>query len=512
MSLFNGAVLFKNERLKMYKKSSTWVLMCIILLLVALMVIFSNLSQYSMKVYQEEWQEQYKRLLADAKNQLGTNPEDPYNNKMSDTLSYLLEHDINPYDWRTDAVDDYFSLKHNIYGQNSYGIRKPGEIIDQDFNDFYLEKPAEADIDPARLQERMDKLWAIITKNDWKSYIGMKIDDLKSDYGQSENKGERDVEIEIYELYLEKNIVPISEVTHYYSGFDQPELMWKSKQIQLIRESKLNLLQGEDQSGAMYTRTQLKNFENDIKIAQERLSTNSPPVTSDSFLGMLEQSDSSLGLITILMVVYSANLFASEYGSGTIKMLLITPHKRNKIFRAKLGLLLEMSLISMGIVFIISFIINAAFTGFKGIGAMQILYVFGNMIRLPYLLYIFVRYLILMLPVIAYSSLALVLSVITRKSAVSITVTLLLLFTSDLFVMLMTLPNGGTAVPGAKFLIFANTSLQYYLPSAQSAYGGMYYFTVDETMTLGFSVTVLLVHIICFLWTAHDDFCRRDVK
>lgn len=35
---------------------------------------------------------------------------------------------------------------------------------------------------------------------------------------------------------------------------------------------------------------------------------------------------------------------------------------------------------------------------------------------------------------------------------------------------------------------------------------------IDPTMTLSFSVVVLLIYLVCFLWTARDSFCRRDIK
>lgn len=31
-------------------------------------------------------------------------------------------------------------------------------------------------------------------------------------------------------------------------------------------------------------------------------------------------------------------------------------------------------------------------------------------------------------------------------------------------------------------------------------------------MTLGFSVIILLLYTVCFLWIARDSFCRRDIK
>lgn len=42
--------------------------------------------------------------------------------------------------------------------------------------------------------------------------------------------------------------------------------------------------------------------------------------------------------------------------------------------------------------------------------------------------------------------------------------------------------------------------------------GQIHLSTWDATMNLGFSVAVLLIYTVCFLWIGRDSFCRRDVK
>ena len=77
-----------------------------------------------------------------------------------------------------------------------------------------------------------------------------------------------------------------------------------------------------------------------------------------------------------------------------------------------------------------------------------------------------------LLPVLAYGALALMMSAVTRKSGASIAVTLLLMFGSEIVMTLISAYTAyaGGAIPGIKFLFFANTSLGNYLPSAA---GGM---------------------------------------
>ena len=344
MSLFKSGVLLKNERLKQYKKPSTWILMGVIVLIAVLVLLFSQLFGSTINSFIPTWQDQYHSYLQSVKSALKENPDDLSSRAEADSLLYLLEHEVDPYDWRTDVVLEYYSLKYSVPVQGGMYYEK---------TPYYEEVPGSTgNLTEAQKQERMAMLWTVLEKNDWETFIDMKIDDLESGYRQSRSEQEKKVDIEVYQLYKEKNIVPVAENANaYYDALASKDisLTWKSKQVESIRKYKMSLLRGEDDYGNLLTQTELKNLESEVDVSLQRLGTDTPPVTFDSFLGMLEGAASSLGLITILVIVYAGNLFASEYGSGTIKLLLITPHKRRKIYLAKVLLLLEMSAITMGI-------------------------------------------------------------------------------------------------------------------------------------------------------------------
>lgn len=110
-------------------------------------------------------------------------------------------------------------------------------------------------------------------------------------------------------------------------------------------------------------------------------------------------------------------------------------------------LLLEITGLILAGMFVLSFLTSAAFNGFGGIGDMVVVSVFGNVVRLPFLLIIVLKYLLYMLPVLAYGGLALMLSAVTAKAPVSIAVSLLLMFGSKAGMLMVVL--GSVAMLGA---------------------------------------------------------------
>lgn len=499
MSLVRRGALLKNERLKLYKRPSTWILMGVIVLMTLLNLLFTRIFVSSYENYNPTWQEQYNSQIEDFSRMLKDNPDDAFATMSLDTLKYLIENQIQPLDWRTDVVTEYYQLKYKLSSGDVTGKNSTGVNIDDD-----------------ELNRRIEKLNTLLKNEDWKAFVNLKISDLKSGDTPSANELEKQVDIEMYELYIEQGIVPVAQGAYqYYHGgsSDVDKLTWKSELVRPIRENKLSLIRGENRSGELLTHTQRNSLEDSIEVALKRLSTNTPPVSYDSFLGLLETAATSLSILSILLIVYASNIFASEYSSGTIKLLLITPHKRNKIFWAKTLLMLELAAIALAANFVLAFLISGAFTGFEGIGSVQILPLFGNTVQLPYLLYIVLRYLLLMLPVLAYGAMAMMMSVVTRKGAVAIAVTLLVMYGSQIIMSVLVVLSGRIVLPGIKFLLFANTQLEYYLPSAQSVFNGSEFISLaDSTMTLRFSIAVLIVYTVCFLWVARDSFCRRDVK
>lgn len=516
---FVHGALRKNERLKLYKRASTWVLTGIIVGLILLGVILtrvsSSLIQSSNRT--QEWQDTYNTQLEQYNIQLKNDPDQPAVKSNVERLTYLIEHQISPSDWRTDAAEEYYNLKYGLVTQSEPDLdnQKSGSSD----NAANIETPSVTDdsIDAVKAKQQMDKLWTILDQNDWRSYIQARIDGLESGAIASANESEKQVDIDIGNLYLDNNITPVStsssKTSLYTAAIASSNDSWKSTEVQNIRDCKLYLLRGENAQGSLLTHTQRNDYQNAIDVSVKRLKTNAQPIKSDSFLGLMESSTSSLNLFTIILVVLAGMNLASEYGTGTVKLLLITPHKRQKIFWSKTAVLLEVTLLALAVTFVLSFLISGALTGFKGIGDMQVISLFSQVLYMPYLVYILIKYLLLMLPVLTYGALALMFSVVTRKSAAAIAVSLILMYGGNVIMLILSVISSRMVIPGIKFLLFANTSLESYLPSASSSMTtGTISQLVDNTMTLGFSVAVLLVYMACFLWIARDSFCRRDVK
>lgn len=505
--------LVKNERLKMYKRPSTWILMGIIVVMTLFNLVISLMMYSSYDSFNRTWQEQYNDWIINFQHQLKESPEDYYTQQSLESIKFLLENEIPPQDWRTDVVFAYYDLKA---GRRDNTGTDPGKMPIIIGEDGYIPDGETGENQPDLAEEervdRMEKLQKILKNNDWREYIKLQIDDIKSGYRiiPSKNEQEKQVLIEVYELYLKENIVPVAEsMNRYYYNYGQnsnESETWKSSQIERIKNYKLNLLRGENDNGELLTKTMRKALEREMEISLTRLRTNTPEINPDSFLRLLETAGTMSELFAILLIIYASGIFAAEYSSGTIKLLLITPHRRRKIFWSKIYILLELTIIAVAANFILAFLLSGVSRSFEGIGQMQVFPLFGSVIRIPYILYIIIKYVMMIIPVLVYGALAVMLAVVTRKNSVAIAVTLMLVFGNELIITILAALRNFFVIPGIKFLLFANTNLANYL-NINSTVG-----LVDTTMTLGFSVVVLLIYMVCFLWTARDSFCRRDVK
>ncbi len=500
--------LLQNERAKLYKKPSTWILMGVIVALMLFTLGIVKLSNVLMSSGNSmTWREYYEMNYSSSQHSAGN---DPAAYLDSQKYKYLLDNDIPPSDWRTDLVDSYW----NQYKRSELEIQE--QLKNPLLSD---EERAVFEQDLAETQKELQHIDRLLADNDWKAYIQSRKEELaglSADDLGSQSPDEIKVQIEILDMYLDMDIPPVSTSMYYYGRGQDDSGSWKSEQLQAIQANKLSLLRGESDQGTLLTKTQRQELQSAIDVALKRLSTDTPPVDNTSFPSMMDVSTGSLELVSLLLMVLAGGIIATEFGTGTVKLLLITPHRRSKIFWSKALLLLEVILITSGAMFVMSFLVGGLLTGFADLTAMQVTPLFGTVVRIPYLLFILLKYLLFLLPVIAYSSLALMLSAVTRKSAVAIAVSILLMFGSEMVLSIVTMVGAaaGFTIPGLKFLLFSNTNLAAYFPSSMggmSLTGGLSS-TIDGTMTLGFSVIILLLYTVCFLWIARDSFCRRDIK
>lgn len=500
--------LLQNERTKLYKKPSSWILMaCIVALTLFILGIGKLVTVMgSSSSYTWTWQQDYESSYQSLKDMADS---DPRSASEAAKYKYLLDNEIPPKDWRTDLVCKYYDTYYYTV------LEAQQKLAESDLSEADQAMLNESIADAQKEMARLDELLAA---GDWREYVQMSREQLEASTPEEmgfNSQQEMDVQKEIYDLYLELDFPPVSTGMGYYYTNAESADAWKGEEMESIRSNKLTLVRGETEQGQLLTSSTRNELQTAIDVSLKRLSTDTAPIESDSFMGLMDSSASSLELVSLLLMVLAGGMIASEFGTGTIKLLLITPHKRSSIFWAKAVLLLEVIVLTAGAMFVSSFLLSGILTGFQGIATMQVVSLFGSVTRLPYLLYIFIKYLLFLLPVAAYASLALMLSAVTRKTAVAVAVSILLMFGSQMAMSLLTvLSMAGYVIPGLKFLLFSNTSLSVYFPASPSmmSFGGSTSATVDPTMTLGFSVAILVIYIVCFLWIARDSFCRRDIK
>ncbi len=473
--------LLKNERLKLYKKVSTWVLLGIVVGLTVLGTLLTavlsslDIASFGTQLTVEEYYTMKLQEISGYSEENGWTQEEIA--QETAYYRYLLEHEIDPADWRVDAVSDM------LY----------------------------ADTVTAQQQLR-----GIVENNDWRAYLKMKMD-----AAEGESDKEKALAQEMLQCQLDMDIQPVStrfnEYFEYYGGKSTID-SWKNDLLTSAYNKRLMLLRGTNNMDNLLTARERTKMEREIAVAMERLRTDTRPVDADSFPGLLDSALSGTDMLMIAVLVTAASLIAGEFNSGTIKLLLITPHERRKVYWAKAIVTLEMLLVTAGALLVLLTLVCGLTSLFRDAAAMQVFTMFGQVVRMPYLLYLLGKYLILLLPVVAYGAFALMISAVTRKTATAIILSVVLLYGGSFVTGILSILSSllGHTVPGAKFLLFAHSDLSIYFPMTLLEDMGMGDMSslayADSSMTLGFSVIVLLVYTVCFLWIGRDSFCRKDVK
>lgn len=198
-------------------------------------------------------------------------------------------------------------------------------------------------------------------------------------------------------------------------------------------------------------------------------------------------------LVSIFSVVIAADIVASEFTWGTIKLLLIRPWTRSKVLLSKLLAVLlftiAISVLFMVVTAAISLILFPAFPPINASGPSTFEY-FIKMLGYKFI------------EVLVTTVFAFMISAVFRASGLAIGLSMFLLFASGILSAIL----DPAKYAWAKYLLFNNMDLSQY---AMRESAGL---TANANgMTLGFSVTVLAVYVAAFLIIAWMVFTRRDV-
>lgn len=296
---------------------------------------------------------------------------------------------------------------------------------------------------------------------------------------------------------------------------------WKNNVYIELINTKVSLL-GMDESSLKYDDMQAKNYQKTISIDRYRLDKNiapilmTPPTDTDlnqqisaelkvtpaGFMHDYGVNIASL-LISIFAIFMAGSIVASEFSRGTIKFLMIAPYKRWKILWAKYKTVFLNIFIATLLTYLTTYILAATVFGGYGLGQQYVYYSFGYAHSMPFILYMFIMFLLSMVWPLLLATISMMISTLTRNSALSTTLGIALTFLPGMATTFLQSVGSGIV----KYLPFnyANlTSLESYLFNTP-VYG------LGE-VTFTFTIIVLIVYFVCINAITFDSFCRRDVK
>ncbi|GGH74006.1 ABC-2 type transport system permease protein [Pullulanibacillus pueri] len=223
-----------------------------------------------------------------------------------------------------------------------------------------------------------------------------------------------------------------------------------------------------------------------------------PQDRSTSFWGNIaDDAANGMQLVMIFAIIIAGGIVSSEFGSGTIKLLLTRPVSRSTILLSKYVSTLFTILVYTFACFIFSCLVSATFFGLDGLSSPYLFYQDGAVHEGNMLLHVFGQYGFQLIPTVMFVTLAFLISTVFRNSALAIGLSIFGLMAGSLVLQFI------GRFTWSKYVIFSNLDLTPYF------HGGGEPFR--EGMTLGFSITVLAIYYMVFIAITWISFKKRDV-
>lgn len=200
-------------------------------------------------------------------------------------------------------------------------------------------------------------------------------------------------------------------------------------------------------------------------------------------------------IIMLFIIIQASDSIPSEYSFGTIKQLLIRPHKRWKILLSKYMSVITQAIVLYVFLFIISLLVGTIFFGIKG-QSVDILMKDNLPQKISVLGYCAKVYLSDFIKLIVLISMSFMISSIVKNSSASIALSFVVFFSGSI------VTNFLTKYSFTKFLIFPNLDLKQFLPGETVALNGL---------TLQFSAIVLALYTAIFVAASFVVFTKRDI-
>lgn len=459
--------LMHNEHTKIYKKLSTYIMIAI---LIALTIVPAIIIKYvNSREYEDSWgDEQYlahlEQIMKDASEE-----EKPYYESEIKVVKYNIENGIEEGSWKRDAVSDMFSTFKEIGGENQ-------SADNEDFT----------------------KIEAFVKNDDWRGYLNHQKEGYEKIIKESDGDSGYELVVDIIDMRLKYDIRPGTDIKSWKSdvlfsyGNAANDKDWAQESLKdktLIEEEREYFEEVLDSSNKDMAKYRYR-LENDIK-----------PVEENSQWGFMNEIIQflAINLIAVFIAIIAGAIVAGEFGNGTIKLLLIRPHRRWKLLASKYATLFVFTLEMLAIALVVSFVTGGIFFGFEGIPTF-LRVSNGAVVEQSYLIRLLFETALNSVPLIITFTMAFMISTVFKSAGLSIGLSLFLLLTGPTVTMIL----AELKFKPAKYLITANWNLVNYFMDDISL-------IPFKGMTLAFSVVNVLIYFIIANVISFTIFAKRDV-
>ena len=344
------------------------------------------------------------------------------------------------------------------------------------------------------------KITEKLKNNDFMGYIELQKQDKKQ---KLENK-------EITQEEYNDEMVELELKEKYNIGKDRNEEYWKTILLRDIKLAKKSLRTGINQENSKILTVEKKQeYEDKIRIDTYRLENNKPTLeNTTNYREIFETLASNfvVSAIAIFAIIIAGGEISTESSTGTIKFWALTPNKRWKILTAKiLSILLYILIITL----VMSALTIACGNIFFTESGTEYIYVKdGNIQKIGNTLYIIESYFAKSIPVIIFALFALMLSTLTRNTAVAVSFSVATYMGNGIVMMII---NQLIKSEWVKYIPFNNLNIADKLFSNIKNPIAMVSETFATSTSLQFSLAVLGICAILMLVTMYDSFNKRDI-
>ena len=351
--------------------------------------------------------------------------------------------------------------------------------------------------------EFISKYTQVLKENDFSGYIQIEKEMAKKSLDDGEiTEKEYEDQITIFNLREENRI-----------GEKEDEDSWREVLILEIEEKQKSLRTGIDlTTGKILTAEKKQETEDDIIMSIYQIENNKPNMNfaSNNYRMLFEALAPGfvVVMIAIMAIVMAGGQISSEVSTGSIKFWALTPNKRWKILTAKI---LSVLFYIIVITFIMALLtIASANLFFEGNGTEYLYVENGEVQVIGNALFMIETYFAKIIPVIIFALLAIMLSVITRNTAVAVSFSVATYIGNGI---LMAILNSFIKKDWIRFIPFNNLNIYSKIfPNAENImdiFGTTGTFATNTSLL--FSLSVLGVCTILMLVTMYDSFNHRDI-